>query len=101
MDPNPKSFPILYYVMQRLPSISSKAPAAAPPPVAAFDVEQPPPPSTSSNRRRLRRRATAAAPLSLLSFLLLFPFLVTLRPDSPPLRDAQSQSAGSCVAAGR
>ncbi|CAL1395362.1 unnamed protein product [Linum trigynum] len=44
MDPNPKSFSILYYVMQRLPSISPKAPATAPPPVAAFDVEQPPPP---------------------------------------------------------
>ncbi|CAL1407832.1 unnamed protein product [Linum trigynum] len=47
MDPNPKSFPILYYVMQRLPSISPKAPAAPPPPIVAFDVEQPPPRSPS------------------------------------------------------
>ncbi|CAI0547538.1 unnamed protein product [Linum tenue] len=49
MDPNPKSFPILSYVMQRLPSLSPKAPAAAAPPVAAFDVEQPPPPRSPSD----------------------------------------------------
>uniref|UniRef100_A0A2C9UJH0 Disease resistance R13L4/SHOC-2-like LRR domain-containing protein n=1 Tax=Manihot esculenta TaxID=3983 RepID=A0A2C9UJH0_MANES len=37
MDPNPKSFPILSYVMARLPSLSGKYPSTT------CDVEQPPP----------------------------------------------------------
>ncbi|KAI3820723.1 hypothetical protein L1987_08271 [Smallanthus sonchifolius] len=35
MDPNPKNFPILSYVMTRLPSMKR-------PPTAEFDIEQPP-----------------------------------------------------------
>ncbi|KAG6589418.1 Plant intracellular Ras-group-related LRR protein 9 [Cucurbita argyrosperma subsp. argyrosperma] len=35
MDPNPKSFPILSYVMARIPSLSPR------PPAVEFDIEQP------------------------------------------------------------
>ncbi|KAJ8773427.1 hypothetical protein K2173_028604 [Erythroxylum novogranatense] len=40
MDPNPKSFPILSYVLTRFPSFGPKSPTS--------DVEQPPPTSPSS-----------------------------------------------------
>ncbi|KAA0057814.1 plant intracellular Ras-group-related LRR protein 9-like [Cucumis melo var. makuwa] len=40
MDPNPKSFPILSYVMARIPSLSPR-----PPPIE-FDIEQPASPSS-------------------------------------------------------
>ncbi|CAI0450858.1 unnamed protein product [Linum tenue] len=55
MDPNPKSFPILSYVMQRLPSISPRAAlspssaASARPPLTAFDIEQQPLRSSSAS----------------------------------------------------
>ncbi|KAK9119834.1 hypothetical protein Scep_017927 [Stephania cephalantha] len=41
MDPNPKKFPILSYVLSRIPSLSRPA-------AAAYDIEQPPPLSPSS-----------------------------------------------------
>lgn len=40
MDPNPKSFPILSYVLARIPSLSPRQPAAE------FDIEQPASPSS-------------------------------------------------------
>ncbi|GLU12653.1 hypothetical protein SLE2022_293170 [Rubroshorea leprosula] len=42
MDPNPKSFPLLSYVMSRFPSIRPSKPASSDP---VFDIEQPPPTS--------------------------------------------------------
>ncbi|KDP31031.1 hypothetical protein JCGZ_11407 [Jatropha curcas] len=45
MDPNPKSFPILSYVMARLPSLGLKATSTT-----SFDIEQPPPPDPSSSQ---------------------------------------------------
>ncbi|GMJ00189.1 plant intracellular ras group-related LRR 9 [Hibiscus trionum] len=42
MDPHPKSYPLLSYVLSRLPSISSSKPHSDPP----FDLEQPPPADT-------------------------------------------------------
>ncbi|KAK9117300.1 hypothetical protein Sjap_016247 [Stephania japonica] len=44
MDPNPKKFPILSYVLSRIPSLSRPTPAAA-----AYDIEQPPPPPSPSS----------------------------------------------------
>lgn len=41
-DPNPKKFPVLSYVLARLPSFTPTKSSSSPP---AFDVEQPPPPS--------------------------------------------------------
>lgn len=42
MDPNPKSFPILSYVMARIPSLSPRPPPAGPGSSSAhFDIEQP------------------------------------------------------------
>uniref|UniRef100_A0A2P2JRN7 Plant intracellular Ras-group-related LRR protein 9-like n=1 Tax=Rhizophora mucronata TaxID=61149 RepID=A0A2P2JRN7_RHIMU len=56
MDPNPKSFPILSYVMARLPSFGPP-PKSSAPESSSFDVEQPTPvapssssPSSSSNQ---------------------------------------------------
>ncbi|XP_050224135.1 plant intracellular Ras-group-related LRR protein 9-like [Mercurialis annua] len=46
MDPNPKSFPILSYVMARLPSFRPKSPSATGTDTS-FDIEQPPPRSPS------------------------------------------------------
>lgn len=39
MDPNPRTFPILSYVMSRLPSLTSKTPT--PTDIELFDIEQP------------------------------------------------------------
>uniref|UniRef100_A0A5B7AZV6 Putative plant intracellular Ras-group-related LRR protein 9-like n=1 Tax=Davidia involucrata TaxID=16924 RepID=A0A5B7AZV6_DAVIN len=44
MDPNPKTFPILSYVMSKLPSIGPKRATDSP----EFDIEQPRPPSDAS-----------------------------------------------------
>uniref|UniRef100_A0A0A0LRY9 Plant intracellular Ras-group-related LRR protein 9-like n=1 Tax=Cucumis sativus TaxID=3659 RepID=A0A0A0LRY9_CUCSA len=44
MDPNPKSFPILSYVMARIPSLSPR------PPPTEFDIEQPASPSSGHGR---------------------------------------------------
>ncbi|WCJ36126.1 plant intracellular ras group-related LRR 9 [Euphorbia peplus] len=44
MDPNPKSFPILSYVMARIPSIIPKSPSSA----SSFDIEQPSPSSSGT-----------------------------------------------------
>ncbi|EOY20885.1 Plant intracellular Ras-group-related LRR protein 9 [Theobroma cacao] len=55
MDPNPKSYPLLSYVMSRLPSIGPSKLASAPDSDPGFDLEQPPPvpnpssPSSSTN----------------------------------------------------
>lgn len=46
MDPNPKSFPILSYVMARLPSLGLKP--AAKSELLQVDIEQPPPPDSSA-----------------------------------------------------
>ncbi|KAL6997100.1 hypothetical protein U1Q18_007222 [Sarracenia purpurea var. burkii] len=43
MDPNPKTFPILSYVMSKLPSIGPRHAADG-----EFDIEQPPPPTSTS-----------------------------------------------------
>ncbi|GFZ07846.1 plant intracellular ras group-related LRR 1 [Actinidia rufa] len=43
MDPNPTTFPILSYVMSKLPSIGPKYAADV-----EFDIEQPPPPAAST-----------------------------------------------------
>ncbi|XVF08420.1 hypothetical protein REPUB_Repub07fG0002200 [Reevesia pubescens] len=45
MDPNPKSHPLLSYVMSRLPSIGPSKHNSDP----AFDIEQPPPSAPSSS----------------------------------------------------
>lgn len=42
MDPNPKTFPILSYVMGRLPTFRTKPPEGSDP--GSFDIEQPPSP---------------------------------------------------------
>ncbi|CAN8259761.1 unnamed protein product [Cochlearia groenlandica] len=47
-DPNPKKFPVLSYVLSRLPSFTAKS-SSPPSSVFSFDVEQPPPPSSSSS----------------------------------------------------
>ncbi|XP_030458227.2 plant intracellular Ras-group-related LRR protein 9-like [Syzygium oleosum] len=67
MDPNPKTHPVLSYVMARLPSIG---PRFTPPPAPsdAFDIEQPPPPpdlsssSSSSSSPPLPPRITDQMP---------------------------------------
>lgn len=41
MDPNPRTFPLLSYVMSRLPSLTPKAPATANSDSDHFDIEQP------------------------------------------------------------
>lgn len=46
MDPNPKNFPILSYVMARLPSLGPRPSASSTP---DFDIEQPPPSSPSKS----------------------------------------------------
>lgn len=46
MDPNPGTFPILSYVMSRLPSFAPRTTAASPSDSDQFDIEQPPPPSS-------------------------------------------------------
>lgn len=50
MDPNPKTFPILSYVMSRLPSLGPKRAASSTDPnsLRHFDLEQPPSPPYSS-----------------------------------------------------
>lgn len=45
-EPNPKNFPVLSYVLARLPSFTAKSPSSSVPP---FDIEQPPPSSSSSS----------------------------------------------------
>lgn len=46
MDPNPKTHPVLSYVMARLPSIGPRfTPPGPSDPSSAVDIEQPPPPS--------------------------------------------------------
>ena len=49
MDPNPRTFPILSYVMSRLPSLTSKTAAANASDSDNFDIEQPPPSDPSSS----------------------------------------------------
>ncbi|XWS47642.1 hypothetical protein CRYUN_Cryun13aG0001600 [Craigia yunnanensis] len=55
MDPNPKSYPLLSYVLSRLPSLGPSKVASTPHTGPAFDLEQPPPihdpsaPSSSTN----------------------------------------------------
>ncbi|KAL8154167.1 hypothetical protein V2J09_011927 [Rumex salicifolius] len=43
MDPNPKSYPVVNFVLSRLTSLRSKSDS----PESEFDIEQPPPPSDS------------------------------------------------------
>ena len=43
MDPNPKTYPLLSYVMSRLPSIGPSILASTPHSDPSFDLEQPPP----------------------------------------------------------
>ncbi|KAG2675986.1 hypothetical protein I3760_12G030600 [Carya illinoinensis] len=52
MDPNPKSFPILSYVMARLPSLGPR-PAA---PTSEFDLEQPPTPHSDPSSSSVQVR---------------------------------------------
>lgn len=46
MDPNPNSFPILHYVMSKLPSIGPRRSTTT----AEYDIEQPPLPSSPSQQ---------------------------------------------------
>ncbi|XP_059640442.1 plant intracellular Ras-group-related LRR protein 1-like [Cornus florida] len=56
MDPNPKTFPILSYVLSKLPSIGPKHSANE------FDVERPPPPSDASTSTSPSFELTAQMP---------------------------------------
>ncbi|CAN1845599.1 Plant intracellular Ras-group-related LRR protein 9 [Linum perenne] len=64
MDPNPKSFPILSYVMQRLPSLSPNSPSKH---VSAFDIEQPPNSSPTGQTRILKEMPNLKDPQLLAS----------------------------------
>ncbi|EFH61101.1 hypothetical protein ARALYDRAFT_317922 [Arabidopsis lyrata subsp. lyrata] len=47
-EPNPKNFPVLSYVLARLPSFTAKSPSSSSS-VPPFDIEQPPSSSSSSS----------------------------------------------------
>ncbi|RDX63358.1 Plant intracellular Ras-group-related LRR protein 9, partial [Mucuna pruriens] len=68
MDPNPGTFPILSYVMSRLPSFSPRTPTATSS-HSHVDIEQPPPsdPSSSSPSSIVRKMPNLADPEMLAS----------------------------------
>ncbi|EEF51926.1 leucine-rich repeat-containing protein, putative [Ricinus communis] len=58
MEPNPKSFPILSYVMARLPSFGPKSSSSE----TSFDIEQPPPPRAPSDPSASQTPITSQLP---------------------------------------